>query len=246
VTTRRLAAAFIVAAAVYLVSAVATIGTSSHPLRPLYEGIGPAPPYRWVRPPPAFKATNIAPIAVSQTSTLTSTGSIQTQISTTDAQLALSLPAGAIPPSPSHSALRLGITPVDPAKLGQLPPGLYPDGNAYRVSASYQPNQQPIAEAVKPIDGILRTPVPSVALFTSVDGQTWSRLVDHHIPGQAAVATTFTKFGYLLAASNVPVVTRSSSRATTIWLVVGLGVVAVLLVAVLLLRRSGRLRWPRS
>lgn len=68
-----------------------------------------------------------------------------------------------------------------------------------------------------------------MALLSSTDGKTWTRIPDHHIPGQAAVATTFTRFGYLLAAANVVVVPASSSSGTSILLVVLLGVAAAVL-----------------
>jgi hypothetical protein len=236
-SSRRLLISFAVAACLYLVAAMVTIGTTGHPLRPLYEGVGPAAPYRWVHPPAAFKATNVPPLSSTQTIPLTPAGTAQTGSSAVDAQLVMNLPGGAIPASAPNTSVLLSITPVDPAKLGRLPPGLYSNGNAYLVTASYQPNKLAIPGATKPIDAVLRTPVPSVALLTSPDGKTWDRLTDHHIPGQAAVATTFTRFGYLLAAANVPVVTSSSSSRRILLVVILAVVAALVLGASLVLRR---------
>jgi hypothetical protein len=237
-STRRLVAAFAAAAAVYLIVALITIGSTAHPLRPLYEGIGPAPPYRWVRPPAAFRSTNVVPQVITETIPLGPSGSVQSGMATIDGQFVLSLPAGAIPASTSDHAVLLTITPLDPAKLSPPPPGLFSDGNAYRVTASYQPSEAPVSDAVKPIDAVIRTPVPSVALLMSVDGKTWTRLADNHIPGQAAVATTFTQFGYFLPVTNARVVSVSSTRGSSLWLIVILGLVAAVLVGFSLLWRT--------
>jgi hypothetical protein len=230
------------AAAVYLTACLAVIGTSRHPLRPLYEGIGPAAPYRWVHPPAAFKATNIAPLASSQTIDLTAFGSPQTGVATIDGQLVLTLPAGAIPASPPNTSVAISITPLDPATLGALPPGLYPDGNAYHVAAAYQPSGTRIPAPVRPVDAIVQTPVPSTALLGSSDGKTWVRVADHHIPSQAAVAATLTNFGYLLAAANVPAVTKHGSGGPGVLLVVILGLVAVIPLAAAVIWRHRRRR----
>ena len=244
-TNRKLLSGFAAAAAVYLIASVVTITATGHRFRPLYEGIGPSAPYRWVHPPAAFKSTNITPVAVTQTLQLTSAGSEQSGAATIDGQLVLSLPAGAIPPARSNQSVDLTITPVDPVKLAPLPPGLYSDGNAYRITAVYQPTKTAIPAAAKPIDAVLRTPVSSAALLASTDGKSWVRVADQHIPTQAAVATTFTNFGYLLAAANVPVVTGSSSSSTNIVLLAGLGLAAIAAVTVSLLWRADRRRRPR-
>jgi hypothetical protein len=237
-TTVGLAAAVLL----YLTAALLTVGPERHQLRPLYEGIGPSAPYRWVNPPPAFKSTNIPPVPVSESIDLTSSGSPEEPAGSGDGQLAMTLPAGAIPPSPGRTSVVISVTPVDPAKLAPLPPGLYSNGNAYRVTADYAPGNVSIPASAQPVDAVLRTPVSSVALLASPDGKSWARIPDQHIPNQAAVATTFTTFGYLLAAANVPVVPKSSSSGAGIVLVVGLGIAAVLLLAAALIWRSDRRR----
>jgi MYXO-CTERM domain-containing protein len=227
-----------------VVAAVATIGTGGHPLRPLYEGIGPSAPYRWVHPPPAFRSTNTPPETVTESFDLTPTGSQEEPGGSGDGQLALSLAAGAIPPSPGRNSVLLSFAPVDPAKLGPLPVGLFSDGNAYLVTAFYQPGRVPIPAPAKPIDAVIRTPVSSTALLISTDGKAWTRTPDQHIPTQAAVAATITSFGYLLAVANVPVVPPSSSSGTSIILPIGLGIASLLLLGAALLWRSDRRRRP--
>jgi hypothetical protein len=236
------AGALAVATGLYLVAALVTVGPEGRQLRPLYEGIGPSAPYRWVSPPSAFKASNVAPVAVSESIDLTSSGTPEEPAGSGDGQLVLTLPAGAIPPSSGHTSVVISVAPVDPGKLGPLPPGLYSDGNAYKVTAEYLPGRVSIPMAAQPVDAVLRTPVTSAELLTSPDGKTWSRIPDQHIPNQAAVSTSFTAFGYLLAAANVPLVTNPSSSGAGLLLVVGLGIAAVLLLAAALIWRSDRRR----
>lgn len=226
----------------YLVAGLVTAGPEHRQLRTLYEGIGPNAPYRWVHPPPAFKATNVSPLPVSESFDLTSSGSPEEPAGSGDGQLSVVVPAGAIPASTGRTSVLISVTPIDPAKLGPLPPGLYSDGNAYRLTADYEPGRVPIPATAHPMDAVLLTPLTSVALLTSPDGRSWTRIPDQHIPNQAAVATTFTTFGYLLAAANVPVGSTSSSSNAGIVLVVGLGIAAVLLVTAALILRSDRRR----
>jgi len=237
-------------AVLYLVACVATIATGAHRLRPLYEGIGPAAPYRWVAPPAQFKATNLPPAHASELIDLTASGSPQIGGETSDGQLVLTIPAGAVPASTTQRAILVSITPFDPAQLGALPTGLHADGNAYRVTMAYSPSGQPIPASAHPVDLIIETPVPSVALLSSADGQTWARIADNHIPGRAAVFATFTNLGYFLAASGVPavtepvvpVVTRPVARGPRLLLVVIVGLVAVLSATAALIWRIGRRR----
>ena len=43
--------------ALYVATVVGTMSFGHH-VRPLFEGIGPPPPYRWVHPPPGFASGN--------------------------------------------------------------------------------------------------------------------------------------------------------------------------------------------
>jgi hypothetical protein len=231
------------AAATYVLAAAITAVSSGHPVRPLFEGIGPAPPYRWVNPPRQFKATNISPLASTQSVALTSAGSPQAGVSTIDGQLVLALAAGAFPAASGQTSVEVATNPHDPAKLGVLPAGLFPDGNAYEVRATYRPSGTAITQAAHPVDAIIETPAPAETVLLSTDGKTWQPIATHHIPGRAAVATTFSKFGYLMAAASSPVdVTGSgSSGVWTYLLPILLGLVAIgLVTAALLWRRRSR------
>ena len=232
-------------AGVYLLAAALTATTSGHPVRPLYEGIGPAPVYRWVDPPRQFKATNIPPIAGTQTILLTSSGSPQAGSASLDGQLILNLAAGSFPRLDGDTTVELTINPEDPARQGALPAGLFPDGNLYLVTASYEPSHEAIPGAAHPIDAVIETPAPATTVLLSTDGKTWLPLPTHHIPGKAAVATTFSQLGYLLAAANTPVdVNAGRSSGWPVWrylLPILLAVVVLVVVgAALVWRRRNR------
>jgi hypothetical protein len=239
---RRLMVGFVAGAGLYLIASMVTVAMSGHRFRPLYEGVGPAAPYRWVHPPSAFSSTNIAPVATSQSLELTGTGSEQSGAGTPDGQAVLNLPAGALLSSAGQQSVSMSITPVDPAKLGRPPDDLYPDGNAYLITATYQPSGEHIPSAARTIDAVLRTPLSSVAMLTSTDGKSWTPIANHRIPTQAAVATTFTTFGYLLAAADVPAGAPSSSSGTSILVLVVLGLAPAILITISVLwrRRSRR------
>jgi hypothetical protein len=230
------------AATLYLVAALVTIGTNGHRLRPIYEGIGPAAPYNWVNPPAAFKASNTRPGPVTESVDLAGAGSPAAVVTSGDGQLVISVPAGALPVSPADRSIFFSIKPLDPAKLGALPVGLFSDGNAYQLTAVVRPSGRTIDSTSKPMDAVIVTPATSIHLLQSSDGRSWAPIPDHHIPKQAAVSATVTKFGYLLAAANVPVVTRSAGGSSRVLLVVVLGIVAVLPLAAAVLWRNGRRR----
>jgi hypothetical protein len=239
-TTRQRLVGLAATTGLYLIAAAITMGIGHHPLRPLYEGIGPSPPYRWVHPPSAFRSTNVPPVASSTESiALASEQKYVFGSGTYDGQLVLSLSAGSVPPRAGQGSVDITIAAKDPVTLGPLPAGVYSDGNAYLVTATYQPSKARIPDPLKPMDVVIRTPVSSTELLFSSGGDSWMTVPDHHIPGQTAVASTVAGFGYILAASNVPVVARGTSRGSSLLIVGALGLAAVSLVGISVWWRRG-------
>jgi hypothetical protein len=115
--------------AAYAVVAAATQGLASRPVRPLFDGFAPQVPYRWVRPPPELAADNVPPQPAQRTIPLGEIGSEVTNASTTDAQIILTLPAGAVAVHPPDTAVALTITPHDAATLAPLASPLRAAGN---------------------------------------------------------------------------------------------------------------------
>jgi hypothetical protein len=224
----------VAAVAVYAGAYVFTVGTSGHRARPLFEGVGPAPAYRWVKPPRAFAANNVPPHPTTQSVHLGSTGSPQVGIVSGDSQLVLNLPAGAIPPAPAETSASVTIRPMDVARLGRLPGGLFPDGNAYQVSIKYDRSGRLLADLAVPGDAVVTAPAPGVTVLFSLDGASWPRLQTSLVNGGTTLAASFQQPGYFLAGATVNVVGTagpgSSKHTPVIILAVLIAVAAALLI----------------
>ena len=132
---------------------------------------------------------------------------------TTDNQMQLTLPSGALPARLGEQGVRVELTQLDPAALPPLPTGLEAEGNGYRVSLRYQPSGIAVQALAAPATlsisapaaptGVLElenghwvprrhTPVAQEAGFSSVvelDGPMTLMQVYAPPPGSARAAT---------------------------------------------------------
>ncbi|MHB8513144.1 MAG: hypothetical protein ACYDCC_13315 [Actinomycetota bacterium] len=129
-------------AALYVIVAAATSG-SLLPVRPVYEGIGPPPPYSWVNPPSSRKSNNVPPTQGDGVIAMGPKGSEPGTVSTDDGQAVMTFFRGSFEAKKGQTKVHVHITPVDPATLGPPPQGLFYDGNAYKFTATYEPSGQP-------------------------------------------------------------------------------------------------------
>src|SRR5436305_829963 len=113
----------LVGAALLVVYVVAITGTLpfGHNVRPLFEGIGPPPAYRWVKPPAAFASGNVPPKPNDTDITMGPTGSQQSGAQSEDNQLVLNLAPNAVPPHPPDTSVRIHVAPLDPASPPPIP-----------------------------------------------------------------------------------------------------------------------------
>ena len=110
----------------------------------LDDGVGPPPPYRWVKPPPDRLRDNVAPQPSTGSVPLTALGS-GGSVTTQDGQAQLLSDTNSVPVPPGQRSLTVTITPLDPATLGPSPDGGYRYGsNGYRFAASYEPSGQAV------------------------------------------------------------------------------------------------------
>jgi uncharacterized protein (TIGR03382 family) len=230
-------------AAVYLVAVVVTLGLHGSHTRPLYEGFSPAAPYRWVNPPAVFAATNQKPTPAHATVPMTASGSAPAGIQTSDNQIILGMAAGAVAPHAGDHSLKVDIVPMDPAKLPPLPAGLYPNGNAYRISVVYEPSGTPVRALAKP--GSLTIEIPGVGrvLYNSPDGRTWRRVEAHNVlPTNLIMSTLFATPGYYLGGTTFPPAKPTSSSSSTAKVAIGVGALVVIILAAtaVLVRRRRR------
>jgi hypothetical protein len=228
-TARRPYAVGFALLAVYAVVCVATLRSTGNAVRPLFEGIGPAAPYRWVNPPKEFEPGNIAPERSSSDVELRPDGSQAAGLLSSDSQLVLNVPKGAVAARPGDSTVSFGFDPVDPAQLANVDEPLRAAGNAYLVDITYKPSGEAAGTLAAPADLLLITPEPADAILFSPDGQSWTRLESSkHEPGSGGVSASFTEPGYYLAGTSRPAASAVGSADQGYGTVVAIVVVALL------------------
>jgi len=106
--------------------------------------------------------------------------------------------------------VKFTFRPIDPGRLGPLPPGLVPDGNAYEIRMAYHPSGAAITDVAAVGNIVLSTPEPASVLLFSVDGHKWATMDTHRIGGPDAVGGAFRQAGHYVAA--IPGIARPRSE----------------------------------
>jgi hypothetical protein len=192
-------------AVIYVSVVAATLVATDRPVRPLFDGLVPPPPYRWVNPPPGA-GFNTRPERDVISVPLTAAGSELAGPAAVNGQVVLNLPEGAIPPRPGATEVRITVTPLDPGRLGPLPEGLTSDGNAYEIGMRYRPSGGALADLAVPGNIILATPEPASVLLFSSDGRGWETIDTQRVGGPDSVGGPFLRPGHYVAA--VPGIAR--------------------------------------
>jgi hypothetical protein len=230
-----------VVALVYL-AAVLWPGPSAQPVRVLYDGYVPPPPYRWVHPPAAVARGNQQPQDGTGIIALTPQGSAPAAIGTEDEQAVVVFPRGAITPLAGEPSVEVRLVPLDPAALGPAPKGLRFDGNAYRVTVAYTVSHKPAALALA-VNIVLRYATGANAILRRA-GSTWASVTATTIPIDFQVYGPTRDLGVFVAAGPPP-----HGVPLSVWVYRSVTVLLWGLVAVLLWllirdtlgrRRSGR------
>jgi hypothetical protein len=144
-------------AIVYVTVAALTSGLSGRPTLPLFEGTGPPAPYQWVEPPCDFKTGNVVPQPTSAVIPMNAQGNEIGSVTQPGSQAIVTPQAGAIPPHPGAKSVTLRLEPIGPSTIGALPGQAVPDGNAYRLTITYD-DGTPVTKFVKPVDYLIRAP----------------------------------------------------------------------------------------
>jgi len=232
-----------VGAALLAVYVLAITGTLpfGHNVRPLFEGIGPPPAYRWVKPPPSFASNNVPPAPNDTDVTMTPTGSQQSGAQSEDNQLVLNLAPNAVPPHPPDTSVRIHIEPLDPGTLGPIPAEFRVNGNAYKVTMTYQPSGTPATTITAPGNILLTVPLPPAGLLSSSDGRSWTNIGKQNVAGQPIVGGPFTAPGWYLGATHTqPPSTGGGGSGGVILVAVLVGVLALALGLFPLMRKRVR------
>jgi len=187
--------------AVYVLAVTGTLPLGRN-VRPLFEGIGPPPAYRWVKPPADFAAGNVPPKPSDTDIPMTPTGSQQAGAQSEDNQLVINMAPNAAPPHPPDTSVRIHIEPVDPSTLAPLPPDVKPNGNDYLVTLTYQPSGAPVPTLTAQGNILLTVPLNAAGMYYSTDGRTWNKAGVQTVVGQPIVGGPFTASGHYLAGTH--------------------------------------------
>lgn len=234
---------------VYALVALLTPRLTGHPSRPLFDGFAPPAAYNWVKPPPGIQDDKALPADATQDVTIDAGGSIASNAATSDGQAIAGLDTASVSTHPPDTTVRLHVAPVDAATLGPLPSGLRAEGNAYRVTLSYQPSGQAVTTLAKPGTIALTSAAPATSLLYSPDAKVWQDTQAKPFGDGNGLFATMTEPGFYVTASRNPARTAgpSSGGGGSGGIVIAVLVVAMVLVAGgMLLNRGSFLRGGKA
>ena len=185
------------AATLYVAAAMVSGGLP--PVRLLYDGLTPLPPYQWVRPPQNQAQDNKQPRGQTGTLQLGPQGSQAAEVSTDDLQAIMTFPAGAVGPQPGESSVTVTITPLDANAVGAAPSGRSFDGNAYRFEATYTASGRP-AVLTQPVTVVLRYAIHARTVLR-FEGETWAALKSSVFTGSQQLVANSDRLGTFTSAA---------------------------------------------
>ena len=157
----------------YLAAVVATDRLDLVPVRPLYDGLAPPVPYRWVNPPVDLKDANEKPRRGTGKVEFAKGRSQPTSITTDDGQAQVVFKTESIRAAKGEKEAVVTVTPLDPATLPKED-GVTIDGNAYRVDAKYAKSGESVSMDNE-ISVVLRYPAHG-KIVVRLDGRRWVEL----------------------------------------------------------------------
>src|SRR5262249_14213732 len=153
-------------------------------------------------------------------------GSAAAGVSTPDGQFVIDLARGAIAPRAGASSVAVTITPVAPKRLGAVPAGSRPNGNAYHLDVRYQPRGEPITVFARPGTLLIETPELPATVLHSSDGTAWAPIRARSVgPNGLSMSAELAAPGYYLATTTLPELAASPASATSHTSSIILGVV---------------------
>ena len=188
-------------------------------MRPLYDGLAPPAPYRYVNPPPDLAEDNETPLRAVGTLLLGEEGSGARTVATADGQALVVFADGAVPPRNGEEEVSVRVTPFDTTPLPPGPGDLEITGNAYRVEAVYAGSNDAV-ELREPATVVLRYPIHATVML-GLSGSRWQRLESQVAEASLQLFAETTQLG-TFASAGVP----ATSRAWIAYAAAGGGVLA--------------------
>lgn len=220
---------------------LAVAGLSFHagllPVAPVLDGLGPPPPYRWVKPPPDLAQGNQAPSPGSGTIPLTSAGSAGS-VTTGDGQAQLLLDSNSVPASPGQTSVKVTLVPEDPNSIGPPPSGGFQyDSNAYTIAAFYEPSNRPITSLSAVV---VMTYATDADRILERSGSSWTSL-NSTSAGSNQLFASITHLGTfstaVLGGIATPTPSQQGSTALVIEVAVPFVLILVLIAVIIVLSR---------
>jgi hypothetical protein len=224
----------------YIAAAMVSGHISPLARHPVLDGTGTPQPYRWVSPPPGQVSSNQPPASKQAVLNLAKDGG-SGFVTTSDGQVNVIVGKNAFPPVAGQTSVRITIRPLDPAKLGPPPPGTAVTGNAYLISAVYEPGGKPLGYLSAPVTVLLIYPAvasagltaPQHTLIRSFDGRSWqTQKTQDAQQGLQAVEET-RHFGYFAVVTPPERPASTGTRLVSILVFAGIGLFALAGIAVI-------------
>lgn len=185
--------------------------------RPLYDGLAPPVPYRFVNPPEDLKDENAKPGVGEAPLIFSEDGSEQRTVSTTDAQMAVVFGPRAVAERQGVKEATITVKPLDPARFGLPPEGLEYSGNAYVVEGEYESGGE--LKLDNPVTVIMRYPLHGEVVLRR-DESSWQEIkTDKATESQQVFAASDDLGTFVVATPPV------SSRPWLPFAIAGLGLI---------------------
>jgi hypothetical protein len=225
----------VAAASLYVLTGVVLVRAGS-PVLPLFDGLAPPAPYRWVEPPPELAEGNEEPLDANQEIPL-GEGLGALSAVTGDGQAQITVIEDAVDAPPDAEAAVLTIEPLDPASLGPPPEGFRFDSNAYRYEAVTVPGDEPLVLTGEAT--IILTYATRAGRLLRWTGSGWERLDTTVLGGTLQVLANTSELGTFVAAGREQ---QHGGVAWPLWAGIGGGALAAIGGLELWLRRRRRQR----
>src|SRR5262249_40470440 len=235
----------------YLAAALLSSHLSPLARHPLLDGTGTPQPYRYVSPPPDLASSNQQPSSITKPVELSQAGG-SGYVFTPDGQAAVIMGNRTfknLPAAKGQTSVVMKIQPLDPATLGALPTGKQASGNAYSVTATFQPSGTTITEfgaavtitlIYPPVASAGGTPPPRTIMWSQT-GTGWEPLAtqDSHAGLQAATSTRHDGY-FVVATPPLPATSATSSHVRLLAVVILVGLALFVVAGALYIVRTRR------
>ncbi|MGH2758634.1 MAG: hypothetical protein ACRDKJ_03615 [Actinomycetota bacterium] len=209
----------VVAVGTYVATALVASRNATLPTAPVFDGLAPPVPYRYVNPPADLAEENEPPLRAVGTLKLADAGSRARTVATADGQMLVVFADDAVASREGEDEVTVRITPLDPGPLPEPPGGLVVSGNAYGVDARYTRSRDR-AELEVPATVVIRYAQHGRDVL-HLRGRSWRSLETERAEASFQLFAEASELG-MFTAAGVP----ERSRTWIAFAVAGAGLVA--------------------